>query len=127
MSPKCPIKKKQAKNRTQQGKGKTSNKEIEGKFQTWLELRKLKNEHFDRELELSVESKLKLGYILFIAMLCFSSYSIYFNLTRERLEGKARVCARSSSEYINFSFEDVLIKSYPGPLLPSPWTLPNTN
>ena len=80
MSPKCPFKKR---NKKQQGNGKTSNKEIERKFQTWLELRKLKNDHFDKGLKLSVESKLKLGYILVLIMLIYSSYSIFFNLTRE--------------------------------------------
>ena len=79
MSPQCSIKKKQARKRTQQGKGKTSNKEVEAKFKTWLQLRELKNEHFDRELEFSVESKLRLGFILFIALF-FSHLTAFISI-----------------------------------------------
>ena len=91
MSPKCSIKKKQARNRTQHENQKTSKTETEAKFNTWLQLRKLKNEHFDRELEISSETKLKIGFIFFIAMMCFSTYSLYYNIVRECVEGKARL------------------------------------
>ena len=82
----------------------------------------MKNEHFNRELEISAETKLKIGFIFFLAMMCFSSYALYFNITRECVEGRARLCAKVCSEYINFLFEDVIIESYPFPFLPLPWT-----
>ena len=77
MSPKWQIRKKSKNQRPGNGKT-TNNKEIERKFQEWVELRKLKNDHFDQGIAITMETKLKLGYILVIFMLLYSSYAIYF-------------------------------------------------
>ena len=127
MSPQCSIKKKQARKRTQHEKRDISKSKVEAKFKTWLQLRELKNEHMDRELEISTETKLKFRFILFLSMMCFSSYALYFNITRECVEGRARLCAKACSEYVNFLFEYVIIESYPFSFLSSLWTLPNIN
>ena len=92
-----------------------------------MELRKLKNNHFDKGLQLSVEARLRIGYIIIVIMLLYSAYAVYFNITREHLEGSARTCAKSCSAYINFDLDDMLIESYHNiGLLPNPWSLPNS-
>ena len=124
MAPRCQNKKNYK--GLQNGNGKSKNRiEVERKFQEWKDLKELKDDHINKDYKIPVKYWLRLGYFMVIFMLLYSTYCIYYNLSRERVEGSARSCARSCGKFVNFDLDDVFKASYPNFILPNPWSLPN--
>ena len=83
----------------------------------------MKDDYYSQDLQIPVAHWMKIEYLAVFFMLLYSSYSIYFNLSRERIKGMSRTCAKSCSQYVNFDLDNVLEVSYPDHLLPNPWSL----
>ena len=110
----------------QTGNGKTKDRiEVERKFQEWKDLKELKDDYIMKDFKIPEEFWLRLGYFMVTFMLLYSTYSIYYNYSRERVEGNARTCAKSCGRFISFDLDDILEASYPNFILPNPWSLPN--
>ena len=79
----------------------------------------------EEELEMLENCSFKFGFCLVFLMTLLASYSLMYNVVRERSEGNSRACAKLCDPYINFNLFDVIGASYPQQSYPNYWSLPN--
>ena len=99
-------------------------KKSEAKYQVWLRLREKKNKRREEEfcIEFNSETIFKWGTGFASLLMMYSIFALYFNVSRELIEGDSRGCSKLCSPYINFDFKDVICSAYSFPN--SFWLLP---
>ena len=97
---------------------------VREKYEVWEKLRELKSKKRDEELSCvpSSDTIMFWAISLFISISCFSTYALYFNISRERIEGNSRAYAHLCSDYLAFDLADVIEASYSFPA--SDWWIP---